>query len=190
MLNDNNIENTLLTLFTQHFNGDRFAEFSLYKKLKELFMPVCQKYCCDDYVAEEAFQIGTLTAFKSFPTYKGNGSVYSWLYSIYRFSVYNKIREDVKLKTHINFDCDRVDQESNNVDYEFFDTPEVTKAKSYFASLSEQDKKILYMREQEDMIFEDIAKAVGMHRCSVMARYKKCITQLKHIHYQYKVLQQ
>ena len=167
----------LLTLFKQYENGNRRVEYILFNRLKKQFLPVCRKYSPTDFIAEEAFQLGSLKAFKMFHTYQGKGSIVSWLYSIYRFSAYDRVRVNKQEQT-VELDED-ITSDYEIPNYEYFEEPSMVKSREYVNNLSDNDYLILFMRSMEELTYEEIGKRLNMNRSTVLRRYNKLCNTLK-----------
>lgn len=172
------MQSDLLTLFKQYTNGNRRVEYILFNRLKKQFFPVCRKYSPTDFIAEEAFQLGTLKAFKMFHTYQGKGNIVSWLYSIYRFSAYDRVRVSKQEQiVEINEDVISDDYEVPN--YEYFEESSMIRSREYVNNLSDNDYLILFMRSMEELTYEEIGKRLNMNRSTVLRRYNKLCETIK-----------
>lgn len=140
--------------------------------------------------AEDLTQDIMLKAIKNYQQYQAQSSIYTWLYTIARNTVYDALR---KLKTERNV----FNRPAESYDFEAFgeenDVQEQNETIHLFrkalSALTEEQQQLLQMKEYEELSVQQIAEKLQIPEGTVKSRLFKARlllkTQLERIGYVY-----
>lgn len=172
------IQSRLLLLAKEIEGGNKASQTEFYKLLKTCFFNLCRKYTNTEYDAEEAFQNACIKISSNLSQYNGSGNFYGWLGRIF---INHAITEDRRVK----LDLIGLDYDDEVPDYfeepEFFGSDELRKTRDLYNNLDKVNKTIVYMRIEDDMTFNEIAKALNISRVTACRRYNNIIKQIKKV---------
>ncbi len=85
-------------------NGDRTAQFQLFKKLSPPMLGVCFRYCNSEEEANDVMQEGFIKVFTNLNSYRGDGSFEGWVKRIMINTALNNYYKNKKTVNHRNID--------------------------------------------------------------------------------------
>jgi len=168
--------------------GDRGAFAQLVRRYQDRVYGMCYRWLGDAATAEEVAQEVFIALFKSLDRFRGESSLSTWVYRITvnhckNRKTYQRRRAwDRHEPLEGNPRDDKPDREiadpSSETDDGAMQEEASVLVKDALASLGEEQRQIIILRDIEDMDYEDIAEVLGVPRGTVKSRLHRARGEL------------
>jgi len=160
-------------LHKQHFLKDQFLK--LIAENQGLIYKVCNMYCNNKLDKEDLFQDIVLQLWRSYPAFKGDSKVSTWMYRIAINNAITRLRKETRREKFAGLDEEalRVAAAGNdNVDEDIAQMYEAIK------KLSEVERALtmLYM---DDCSYKEIAEILGLSESNVGFKLNRIKAKLR-----------
>jgi RNA polymerase sigma-70 factor (ECF subfamily) len=136
--------------------ADHFSE--LYETYKKPIYSYLLKNTGHPHIAEELTHDTFIKAFKSLKTFRGDSTLKTWLFTIARNTYISYYKKN---STRFEINNDLIDEQwaDKNDDYKTLE--EHASISAILSSLSEKDRSLLLLRDQQGMSYREIADITG-----------------------------
>ena len=143
-----------------------------------LLLKVCRMYCNDHADSEDLFQEIVLQLWRSYPTFRGNAKVSTWIYRIGLNIAITRLRKNSRKPAtqtlsieHQNF----IDRNDPRLDVEYG-----AELQAAIDSLNKFDKALLLLY-LDDNSYKEIAEIIGISESNVGAKISRIKKKMKEI---------
>jgi RNA polymerase sigma-70 factor (ECF subfamily) len=162
--------------------GDRSAFAELVRQNQDRLFASMMQVTGAPEEAEEAVQEAFIRAFVKLDTFQRNSQFFTWIYRIAFNSALTRRR---KKKARVSLDQVREDNgleiagHGEAVDEAMLRDERVSMVRRAIDTLTDEHRKILVLREMDDLAYEDIAEILNISIGTVRSRLSRARRQLK-----------
>lgn len=164
-------------------NGDKEAYRILVEKYEARLLRCARDVIKDNEDARDIVQDALVKAYLSLPKFRGDSSFYTWIYRIvFHLAIDAKRKVMRRGGEHKDFDeklssqsiygaiSENSQNRSLNPDEQILNKEKFSKVKTALATLSEDHRQVIMMREVEGFSYEEIGKMLNITLGTVMSR--------------------
>jgi len=158
-------------------NGDRSAQYALYKQYSKAMYNICYRITNDPDDADDVLQEAYISAFKNLRSFKGESSFGAWLKKIVVNSSINHVKKNKILYTQL--DGHDVEHESDINDYDII--LEIDRIKESLQQLPDGFRTVLSLYLFEGYDHREIAEILQISESTSKSQYNRAKKRLKEI---------
>jgi RNA polymerase sigma factor (sigma-70 family) len=132
-------------------------------------------------ISKELTQDVFTSAWKGFKSFRGDASVYTWLYRIALNTVFRHRRENARQKNFVSIDDISPPATENNPEKDLLHKSDQKLVKNMVLSLPRESQEILILRYYEDHDYTAISKILGIPIGTVRSRLHRSVTKLEEL---------
>ena len=162
--------------------GDGTAYGTLVRKYQDRLCSSLRHVCRSSADAQDAAQEAFLRAYLKLSTYTGASGFYTWLYRIainVAMSEHRRRKAAVQRETARSVRKEAIADTTHTADARILRAERVEEVQSALRSLSEEQRKILTLREIEDFDYEEIAAILSIPVGTVRSRLHRARLALR-----------
>lgn len=164
------------TLITSCLNGNRLAQFQLYKAYSKPMFNLCIRLLGDIQDAEDALQIAFTHVFLKLKLYRFEATLGAWIKKIVLHTCFNELK---KKKIHW-VSIDNIEMEESEEDYEE-ETLDFKIVENSLLSLPDGYRIVLSLYLFEGYDHSEIAQILGISESTSKSQYSRARLRLKEI---------
>lgn len=158
-------------------NGDRSAQYALYKQYSKAMYNICYRITNDADDAQDVLQEAFLSAFKNLSSFKGESSFGAWLKRIVVNSSINHVKKNKILYTQL--DGHDITHEQPMKDHEII--LEIDRVKDALQKLPDGFRTVLSLYLFEGYDHREIAGILDISESTSKSQYNRAKRRLKEI---------
>lgn len=158
-------------------NGDRSAQYALYKLYSKAMYNICYRITNDPDDAEDVLQESFLSAFRNLHTFKGESSFGAWLKRIVVNSSINHVKKNKLM--YVQFEGHEAESEADMKDEDI--VLEINRVKEAVQQLPDGFRAVLSLYLFEGFDHREIASILDITESTSKSQYNRAKKRLKEI---------
>lgn len=161
---------------------------AIYEKYFNRVYAFLYRMCRDESLAEELTQETFFQAFKSFPKYRGESELFTWLASIAKFTFFGYVKKNKHMNENVDIEllADNLLDTDGDPEETLQQRETVDAIRRVIARIPEKYRDVVVLRLYAELPFAQIAKSLNISETSakvIFHRAKKLLSEeLKNEH--------
>ena len=161
--------------------GDEEAFEELFKRYRSKVFNIAYRFTRDYDEALDVTQDVFMKAWRSFKSFRGDSSIYTWLYRISLNTVFKYRKQKSRMKKIVSIDDIVPPETKNNPEKSMLNKNDCQIVKQMLYSLPRKHQEILVLRYYEDFDYLKISQVLGIPIGTVRSRLHRALISLEEL---------